>query len=373
MTDVARDHVDRTDAEAAFPVEALQALRDTGLLGLLVDATYGGLGGSIGDLLTATSDLARADLSLAMIFTMHCQQVAAVARFAPEPLRSDLLAEIAAGRCYLASVTTEAGKGGDLLRSEAQLAAAGGRLLLDRHAPIVTGGKHADGYLVTMLDVRAEADHQVSLVFARRDQLAIRPTGDWQPLGMRASDSGALHLRGEVSTDQVIGEPGRFSDIVSSVFGPLAHLGWSAAWLGTASGALSRVVCAYRDGRARGKVNLDSELLLTRIASVRQRLEIVNALMWRCADLVEREANLGHPRVQLLLNGLKVTASEECYAAVETLVELTGMQHGYLRGSPTRLERAMRDLRSASLNYHNDRLRLANGKLALLDREVSLA
>lgn len=77
--------------------------------------------------------------------------------------------------------------------------------------------------------------------------------------------------------------------------------------------------------------------------------------------------------MQLLLNAVKVTASEQCYAAVDELVELAGLRHGYLRGSPLALERALRDLRSASLNYSNDRLHLADGALTLMDPEVRLA
>jgi alkylation response protein AidB-like acyl-CoA dehydrogenase len=72
----------------------------------------------------------------------------------------------------------------------------------------------------------------------------------------------------------------------------------------------------------------------------------------------------------MLLNALKITASEECHAAVQDLVDAVGLRHGYLKDSPTGLERALRDLRSASLNYSNDRLHLADGKLALLDPGV---
>jgi acyl-CoA dehydrogenase len=57
---------------------------------------------------------------------------------------------------------------------------------------------------------------------------------------------------------------------------------------------------------------------------------------------------------------------------VEELIELVGLRHGYLRNQPLALERALRDLRSASLNYGNDRLHLANGSLSLLDQETTL-
>lgn len=367
---VTAEHAERTDTDATFPVEALQELRETRLLGLLVPQEFGGLGGSVADVLTATIRLGCEDMSVAMIFAMHCQQVAAITSHAARTLRDELLPDVAAGRCYLASVTTEAGKGGNLLGSTTELSTSSGELVLDRFAPIVTGGAHADGYLITMLSPDAEADHQVSLVYARRDQLEVTSIGEWQPLGMRASDSGALRLRGKLPGHQVVGEHGRFREIVSSVFGPMAHLGWSAAWLGTAKGAMSRIVSLLRDPQTRGSANLNSELLLSRLATARQRLEAVHALLWRTAEVVEHGSDLSRPRVQLLINGLKVTASEQCYAAIEDLVDLVGMRHGYLRGSPTRLEAALRDLRSAALNYSNDRLRLADGKLALLDPEV---
>ncbi|MFJ4877316.1 acyl-CoA dehydrogenase family protein [Streptomyces sp. NPDC088745] len=365
-------HARRTDTEAAFPAEALDSLRRTRLLGLLVPAAEGGLGGDLGDVLTATRRLGREDMSLAMIFAMHCQQVAALVRHADGKLRDDLLPRIGRGETYLASVTTEAGKGGALLTATAPLRQREGHLLLDRFAPIVTGGAHADGFLVTMRSPDSDNENDVSLVYADRSQLEVASAGRWDPHGMRASHSGALHLRGTVPEHQVVGEHGRFRDIVTRTFGPLAHLGWSAAWLGTAEGALARTVGMLRSARTRGSLSLDSELLLTRIARVRHRLEAVAALLAHTLDTVTHE-DVSRPRVQLLVNGLKVTASEQCHAAVHELVEIVGLRHGYLRDSPLALERALRDLRSASLNFSNDRLLLADGKLTLLDAEVRLA
>ncbi|MEV4443081.1 acyl-CoA dehydrogenase family protein [Streptomyces sp. NPDC049577] len=374
VAEVAAAHLVRTDREAAFPVEALDEMRRTGLLGLLVPTEYGGLGGTVADMVATSIELGRVDMSVAVIFAMHCQQVEAVVRHGSEPLRRRLLPEIADGRRYLASVTTEAGKGGHLLTSESALSDADGELLLDRFAPIVTGGEHADGFLVTMLAPGATSPNQVSLVYADREQLTtLERSGDWQPLGMRASHSVALKLRGQVPCAQVVGRQGDFRAIVTSVFGPMAHLGWSACWLGTAAGALSRVLRMLRSPANRGRTDLGSELLLTRLSRTRQRLETVHALLARTERTVAESADLSLPRVQLQLNALKITAAEECYRAVDELVDAVGMRHGYLKDSPTRLEHALRDLRSAALNYSNDRLHLADGKLALLDPEVRFA
>ncbi|MEV7377441.1 acyl-CoA dehydrogenase family protein [Streptomyces lydicus] len=374
VTAVTEEHLARTDHAAEFPVDALAALRRTGLLGLLVPAAYGGLGGTVRDLVAAAQTLGRSDMSVGMIFAMHCQQTEAVVRYGTERLRAELLPGIATGESYLASVTTEPGKGGHLLSAHAQLGDDEGQLVLDRAAPIVTGGEHADGFLITMRSPGADAAaHQVSLVYAHRDQLDIGASGDWQPMGMRASHSVALRLTGRIPPHQVIGEPGAFHEVAAAVFGPLAHLGWSAVWLGTAAGALSRVLKLLRSPAGRARFEPGSELLLTRVSRARQRLDAVHALLQQTLRTVESGADLSAPARQLQLNALKITASEECLAAVDGLVAALGLRHGYLKDSPTRLELALRDLRSAPLNYSNDRLHLADGRLALRDQGVSFA
>ncbi|MFF4948455.1 acyl-CoA dehydrogenase family protein [Streptomyces chattanoogensis] len=373
VTCVTERHLTAADREAAFPVQALDALRDTGLLGLVVPTEYGGLGGTLRDVVDAGLALGRCDMSVALIYTMHCQQAAAAVEFAAEPLRSELLPVLGAGRCYLASVSTESGKGGHLYSARAALSEQGAELLVDRFAPVVTGGEHADGFLITMKNAGATTDNDVALVYAAREQLVVEPAGDWQPMGMRATHSAPLKLTGAVPGHQVIGPEVPFRDIANRVLGPYAHLGWSAAWLGTAAGALSRVLGLVRSPAGRKRFDVSSELLLTRLSTARQRLDAVHAQLRHTLAMVESADDITAPACQLLLNGLKISASEQCHTAVNDLIDAVGLQHGYLKDSPTRLEQALRDLRSAALNYKNDRLHLAGGKLTLLDREVSFA
>jgi len=362
---VTAEHAERHDAEATFPIEALEVMRSSGLLRLVVPTEYGGAGGTIADMLDVTLQLARADMSVAMIFAMHCQQAVTLVRHASPELAASVLPELG----YLASVTTERGKGGNLLVSESTVHSDGAQLKIDRDAPVVTGGPHADGYLITVLAPEASSPSQTSLVYVGRDQVDVEVLGGWQPLGMRATLSVPMRLTGQVPVEQIIGEPAGFRLIATRTFGPLAHLGWTAAWLGTATGALARVVQHIRSNR--GKFNTESELLLTGLARARGRIDTVHALLRHTLSAFET-ADLAAAPEQLLVNTLKTVASEECFTAVNELVELVGLNNGYLTGSPLRLERALRDLRSASLNYSNQRLLLANGSLALLDQQVRL-
>ncbi|MDG4809359.1 acyl-CoA/acyl-ACP dehydrogenase [Micromonospora sp. WMMD1120] len=371
---VAREHARRTDDEAVFPTEALAELRASGLLALVVPAAYGGLGGGPAELVDCAESLARADLSVALIFAMHCQQVATVARYGGDELRATLLPRVAAGERYLASVTTSAGTGGHLLSATAPLRDTEEGLLIERFAPIVTGGAHADGFLITMGSPGADASGQagqVCLVYAEREQLRITESGRWQPMGMRASHSVALQLTGTVPRHQMIGPEHGFREISLALFSPLAHLGWAACWLGSAAGALSRVATLLRSPEGRRRFDHRSELLLTRLARARHRIDAVHALLRHTQHVVEEGGELSTAPVQMLLNGLKVTAAESCRQAVEELVDAVGLRHGYFKDSDTYLERVLRDLRSASLNYHNDRLDLADGRHVLLDRKVT--
>ncbi|CAM5322796.1 Acyl-CoA dehydrogenase OS=Streptomyces tendae OX=1932 GN=GUR47_28165 PE=3 SV=1 [Streptomyces tendae] len=368
-------HAAESDEKAVFPQEGLTAMRTSGLLGLLVPARYGGLDGGITDLLAVSQLIARQDMSAAMVFAMHGQQVAALVRHGSEKLRARVLPAVARGDLYLGSVTTEAGKGGHLLSSGTGTRRTGDLVELDRMAPIVTGGAHADAYLITALTPDATSDSQVSLVYAERGQLDVQVLGGWDPMGMRGTHSVPMRFTGAVPLDQVVGAHGDFRRVVVDVFAPLAHLGWSACWLGTAAGALSRTLRMLRSPEERRRRDLKSELLLTRLSRARQRIDTVQAMLSHTADVYDTlsERERGGAAWQLLANALKVTASEECPAAVEELVELVGLRHGYLRNQPLALERALRDLRSASLNYGNDRLHLANGALTLLDQETTLA
>ncbi|NUP50321.1 MAG: acyl-CoA/acyl-ACP dehydrogenase [Catenulispora sp.] len=375
LAPVLRESAAKDDEAAAFPVEALAALRETPLMGLLVPVEHGGLGADAATLARTARELAAGSLSAALIWAMHCQQVAALAAAAPPALAERLLPRIARGEVYLASVTTESGKGGHLTTAVAPLTRQDGRLRIHREAPIVTGGEHADGFLITLRDGEDAADTAVSLVYADREQLTVRTSGDWNPMGMRATHSVALTLDGEVPADQLVGTPGRFADLVADVFGPFAHVAWAACWLGAATGVTRDVLGMLRDPKRRTGFDLSSELVLDRIARIRMDLDAVAAYVRAVADEVDAARGgsaLRATDAQLRINGLKVFASETLMGTADRLMDLTGLRHGYQRSSPLAVERLFRDLKSARLNYSNDRLTTADGLLAQLDPEVSL-
>lgn len=372
VEEVARNTAEGSDEAASFPTEVMSLMRETRLLGVSTPETYGGAGAGISDIVAITERLGRVDMSTAMIFTMHCQQVAALASHGSARLCEEVLPRVAVGELYLGSVTTERTTGGRLTSSDSEVSADEQGLHLDRDAPVVTGGEYADAFLITTRAPNAEAQSTVDLVYATASEVDLSVMGGWDPMGMRGTRSVAMRLTGVVPEWRVIGGHGAFRRIATNTFGPWAHLGWSAAWLGAASGALSRFLRHMRSSSGRAQIDPTSDLVRLRLASVRERLEVTNALLRHCLIRFEQVEDPSAVPLQTLLNTLKVRSSVETFHAVHELMDLAGMRHGYMRKSPIALERVFRDLRSASLNFSNDRLHLATGALTPLDADVLL-
>jgi alkylation response protein AidB-like acyl-CoA dehydrogenase len=358
------------DRSATFPADSLQALRKSGYLGLMVPVEYGGMGGQLRQLREVAEVLAGGCLSTALIWAMHCQQVDLIVRHADTPLRESVLPRVAAGDLYLGSVTTGATTRGDLARADDRLIATGEQIRIERIAPIVTGGLHADAFLITMED-----DQGITLLYADRSALTVTQVGDWRTLGMRATESVPLRLEGWVTPDAVVGQRGQFATVSADSMVPAGHIAWSACWLGAAQSVFSQLVrrLARVDGAAGVR---ESTLLQERVARIRVDLELVSAYLGRVVDEVEgvraEGGRMDTPARQIHLNTLKIAASELTFGAVDRMVQLGGLATGYGTESPVPLERTFRDLRSAALNFANDKVLTINGKLSLADRAVTL-
>ena len=68
---LAEQHAAEVDREGRFPEDAVGALRGSGLLGLTLPTTAGGLGGTPADFLGLTRAIASRCASTAMIYLMH--------------------------------------------------------------------------------------------------------------------------------------------------------------------------------------------------------------------------------------------------------------------------------------------------------------
>lgn len=367
---------EQVDEDGVFPEISMRELKQSGLMGLLVPRDYGGFGASYATMSQVAQILSSACLSTGMIWAMHCQQVATIIDHAPQALLDNVLPRIAYGEMFVASVTSEREKGGHLLSAYAPLLFDGEEVVLVRDAPVVTGGAYGDGYLITMRASEESPPSEVVLAFADRSQLDIEARSGWSPLGMRGTDSAGMTIKGRFSKEQLIDPPGGFEHVAVTTMIPVGHIAWASAWLGAAQGCYMQMVELFRDPKARKGFNLQSDLFATRLARIRLQLDAVSAYLQQTLQEYEQFCRSGEPpshRFNIHINNLKVFASETLFTAIDQLLQLSGLRYGYLKNKQVCIERTFRDLRAASLMYANDRLLVANGKLALLDRNTLFA
>ncbi len=370
---VLRSHAAEVDENAAFPEKSIAALRQHRLMSLFIPREYGGGGGSLELCMAVAGELAAACLSTAQIWAMHIAHLDPLIRYGSEEFKKRVLTRAAAEEYYLASVTTEAGRRANLFVADAALQQDNDRYVFERTAPVVTGGAHAEGFVITLRASGESTRHQVTLVYADSDDVDFRATSAWNSMGMRGTESIGAVLTGSVPAGNVIGEPGGFGVVARESIIPICHLTWASCWLGAARGALAGFV-----GQVAGTEQAEhlTDLFYDRLSRIRLDLELVSGYLTRVREEVdgcrERGGSLSQPALQLHINGLKICASELCFRAVDNLVQLAGLRHGYLKNGSLALERTFRDLRAASLMNSNNEMRVGLGAMAFLDRKISL-
>lgn len=364
-----RRYARAVDRERRFPEESLDALRSLGLAGYFIPRELGGVGGSLDTYVKVAALLGEECLSTAVVWAMHAQQVDVLVNQEFEG-RERVLGDIAARQLLVASVTTEYGKGGSLLNSISPLVRDGSRLRVERAAPIVACAEQAEYFLITMK--AADKASAPTLVLVHRADGEIKVTGPWNTLGMRGTMSLPMSFNVTVPPERIIGES--FRQLVIRTMIPVGHLGWVAAWFGAARGAFSRVLSRLRQLGAKKEKNLDSDLLRARLAEVRVSLDLVEAMLASISSKMDRLRAERAPQeayeeitFNIAVNNLKIAGSRMMFAAVDQLVEICGLFGGYVEDDEMGLERVFRDMRSASLMFHNDRLLDANGNLVFVE------
>lgn len=362
------------DREARFPVEAFDALRDARLLSALVPRELGGLGANLRQALEMTEALARRCAATGMVFAMHQIQVACLVRHAHgAPWFRRYLEELARGQRLIASVTSELGVGGDLRSSIAAVEGDGPALRLEKRAPTVSYGEHADDLLVT---VRRSPDAPRSdqrLVLLHKPDFALERTSVWNTLGMRGTCSPSFLVKGEFGPDQIVVDD--FAIVASETMVPVSHLLWASVWLGIGSDALARAHAFVRAEARRQPGSVPpGALRLAEASAVLDTLRArVQAMLTEyesaCAaeDASERLSSMGWA---LKINALKLTASELVVDIVTRALRIIGMA-GYREDGELSVARHLRDAHSGALMISNDRIYGANASLLLVQKELA--
>jgi acyl-CoA dehydrogenase len=365
--EVAADAADEVDREARFPEETFSALKAAGVLGAMVPRELGGEGATLGEACASVQELSRHCASSGMILAMHHLQVACLARHGRRGHLRELLRSVAAYQLLLASATSEVGIGGKLRQSGCAVEVHDGSFTLEKQAPVVSYGAHADAVLVTARRSPDSPPGDQVLVACAPPGLSLEQVGEWRTLGLRGTCSPGFRLWATGPVDMVLDEP--FADIATATMLPYSHMLWSHVWLGIASAAVGRAgALVRRKARQDPAAPPPSAWRLAELGVVHQQLEtLVQGVLARFDEAAggRRAESLGDA---VSLNALKVGAADLLVDVVTRALRICGMD-GYRDGTPYSLGRHLRDAHGAVLMVGNDRILADNAHLLLVSKE----
>ena len=350
----------RYDAEASFPFENYADLRDHGLLGLCIPAAYGGLGADFETYCLVAAEIGRYCGATALTFNMH-----SCAMMWSGPLADDLPMSEAdrqahgkRRRLHFRRVV-EDGAIYSQPFSEGNQAAAG-------RAPFGTSARKVEGgWLVKGKKVFAslsgaanyygvlctedipgkEADVRDTMYLAvAANAKGVQITGDWDPLGMRATVSRTLILDDVFVPD---GEELMPRGLYHKAAGLWPHMFMtlSPTYMGIAEAALDFTV-AYLRGEVPGAPPIKRRMHVPKqmaVAEMAIKLEQTRALFRRAiADAKVSPSKAERLRALATQYTVMENANDLCRLAIRTCGG-----HSMLKSLP--LERLYRDSRCGAL------------------------
>ena len=329
-----------TDAQAAFPQEAVTALGGRGLLGLTVPARYGGQGQGLRTAVAVLDELARRCSSTAMVYLMHLCGVACYTAASDKTERQ--LRSAAAGRHLSTLAFSERGSRSHFWAPVSRAVSEGGAVRLSAQKSFVTSAGHADGYVVSTLDAGATQPLESTIYLVLRDDKGLTVSGAWEGLGMRGNASAPMTLdRVRVGADRALTAPGKGLDMMLGVVLPLFQVGTAAVALGIAEAAVQATQRHLGTSRHEhlGTSLAEIPVLRARLAQMRIETDRARAHLASVLDSLETPG----PATQLLVLEAKAAATEAAVVVTELGLRTCG---GAAFGKSLPLERLFRDARA---------------------------
>lgn len=367
--EVAAVFADEVDREARFPGEALAALKQERLLGILVPEELGGEGLAISAACEVCHALGQYCASTAMVYAMHQIQVWCLVRHAlGSPWHRAFLQRCADEQLLIASATSEAGIGGEIRRSACAIEARGSHFALEKDASVISYGPQADAILVTARRTPDSPPSDQVIALVLRGDYRLEQTSVWDALGMRGTCSNGYRVLATGEAAQLLPVP--FADVSAWTMLPAAHLTWGSLWLGIASDAVARAraFCRAEARRKPDAAPAGAARLAEAVGMLQQMRAQVGVAVRSYEAAIQGGGRAPGLSFAVEMNALKTTASLAAVQVVSQAMLVCGIS-GYRNGTRFSLGRHLRDVHSAAVMVSNDRILAHTAQLVLVQAE----
>jgi alkylation response protein AidB-like acyl-CoA dehydrogenase len=344
VTRVAAANAEQVDADGAFPSAAVDALRGSGLLGLILPEDVGGLGAGPLEFSEVVRELAAACGSTAMVYLMHVAAAVTVAA-APPPGMPELLSAMASGQSLGTLAFSERGSRSHFWApvSTAALSDDGSAVKLQAEKSFVTSAGYADVYVVSTGSASGVAG-EVDLYAVPSVVGGLSVVAPFAGMGLRGNASSPMTIDATIPVTSRLGEQAGGFDLMMQTVLPWFNLGNAAVSLGLAGAAYAATIAHVGTARLE---HLDQSLAA--LPTIRAQIaRMGTTLAAQRAYLKSAAVSITAPNDDTLTHvlGVKAAANDAALAITESAMRVCG---GAAFSKHLPIERAFRDARAGAV------------------------
>ncbi len=283
------DYIRRLDKEQAYPYELYQSWVDLGLLALPFPEAYGGLGGSVMDMVILAEEISRksADFYMAYAGSVFCGLN--VARKGSEEQKKFWLPKLLSGEVRFSISMSEPDAGTDIGAMRTTAVRDGDQYVINGQKLWSTGSgaKNTVINLYVRTDPKANIRQGMSLFLVDNDTPGLK-LRKLDMLGRRCTGTYEIFLDNvRVPADRLVGTENAGWDVVLSGL-QVERITSAAGNVGAAQAALDLAVDYARERKQFGRPIGSNQAIGHMLADLATEVEAARTLTWRAAWLVSQ-------------------------------------------------------------------------------------
>lgn len=326
--------IPRMETEDRFPIEIVQKMGELGLMGIPIPEEYGGSGMDYMSYIIAIHEISKVSAAVGVILSVHTSVgTNPILNFGNEEQKKKYIPKLASGEYLGAFALTESSAGSDASSLKTTARQDGDHYILNGSKLFITNGGAADTYITFAKTGKDSRD--ISAFIIEKGTPGFRIGKPERKMGLHGSGTMEISFDNcKVSKSQLLGEEGNGYKIAMANLN-VGRIGIAAQALGIAEASLEHAVAYAKEREQFGKPIAQTLGVSFKLADMATEVEAAKLLVYRVADLVERNIPCGKEASMA-----KMYASNTAMKAAIEAVQIYG-GNGYTEDFPA--ERFFRD------------------------------
>ena len=320
------------------PLDAIEKMKEMGLLGITIPEEYGGMGLDYTTFAMIFEELSKGWMSISGVIGTHHIMTYVVTHYGTEEQKRRFLPDMARGEKRGGLALTEPNAGSDVQSIEVSADRDGEEYVVNGTKMFITNGRHGNTFALL-----AKTDRNVVPAYKGMSCFIVEKGGpgfevgrDLDKLGYRGLDTCELIFRDfRVPADNLVGgEEGRgFQQVMSGL--ETGRINIAARAVGVATAAFEAAIRYAQQRKAFGVPIAQHQAIQLKLADMATKIEAARLLTYEAAAKKDQGE-----RVDLEAGMAKLFASEICAEVSMEAMRVHG-GYGYIKEYP--LERYYRD------------------------------